>query len=125
MKIRLKLASLVLLLFVLTNCIKENECCCSQDITYLPTYSNPSNTTSSLIADFTVMKLDKNREPRLKISDDTGVIRYDENLIGKLLQKKPYIDFDYNHDFTIEISFNDYIPVSIKINGWEIINESV
>ena len=33
------------------------------------------------------MKLDKNREPRLKISDDTGVIRYDENLIGKLLQK--------------------------------------
>ena len=46
-----------------------------------------SNTTSSLIADFTVMKLDKNREPRLKISDDTGVIRYDENLIGKLLQK--------------------------------------
>lgn len=61
------------------------------------------------------MKLDKNREPRLKISDDTGVIRYDENLIGKLLQKKPYIDFDYNHDFTIEISFNDYIPVSIKL----------
>lgn len=95
-----------------------------EKITYLPTYSNPSNTTSSLIADFTVMKLDKNREPRLKISDDTGVIRYDENLIGKLLQK-PYIDFDYNHDFTIEISFNDYIPVSIKINGWEIINESV
>lgn len=71
------------------------------------------------------MKLDKNREPRLKISDDTGVIRYDENLIGKLLRKNPYIDFDYNHDFTIEISFNDYIPVSIKINGWEIINESV
>ncbi|WP_413686487.1 FimB/Mfa2 family fimbrial subunit [Phocaeicola vulgatus] len=35
------------------------------------------------------------------------------------------MDFDYNHDFTIEISFNDYIPVSIKINGWEIINESV
>ena len=96
-----------------------------EKITYLPTYSNPSNTTSSLIADFTVMKLDKNREPRLKISDDTGVIRYDENLIGKLLQKNPYIDFDYNHDFTIEISFNDYIPVSIKINGWEIINESV
>lgn len=58
-----------------------------EKITYLPTYSNPSNTTSSLIADFTVMKLDKNREPRLKISDDTGVIRYDENLIGKLLQK--------------------------------------
>lgn len=35
MKIRLKLASLVLLLFVLTNCIKENECCCSQDYTVL------------------------------------------------------------------------------------------
>ncbi len=64
-----------------------------EKITYLPTYSNPSNTTSSLMADFTVMKLDKNREPRLKISDDTGVIRYDENLIGKLLQKNPYIVF--------------------------------
>ena len=37
MKIRLKLASLVLLLFVLTNCIKENECCCSQDYTVLGT----------------------------------------------------------------------------------------
>lgn len=41
MKIRLKLASLVLLLFVLTNCIKENECCCSQDYTVLGLKYNP------------------------------------------------------------------------------------
>ena len=59
-----------------------------EKITYLPTYSNPSNTTSSLIADFTVMKLDKNREPRLKISDDTGVIRYDGKSYRQTAAKK-------------------------------------
>lgn len=98
------------------------------NITYIPAYSssvNNSSRTSPLIADFTVMKLDKSRAPRLKIADETGLVRYDENLIGKLLSKNPSINFDYDHDFTIEISFDNYIPVSIKINGWEIINESV
>lgn len=97
-------------------------------ISYIPAYSNPVDNLSRmnpLIADFTVMKLDKNRAPRLKIADETGLVRYDENLIGKLLSKNPSINFDYDHDFTIEISFDNYIPVSIKINGWEIINESI
>lgn len=94
-------------------------------ITYIPVYSNSLNKSTPLIADFTVMKLDNSRAPRLKIVDGMGIIRYDENLIGKLLGKNPHINFDYDHDFTIELSFNNYVPVSIKINGWEIIDESV
>lgn len=94
-------------------------------ITYLPIYSNPLNKNTSIIADFTVMKPDKGRAPRLKIADKAGIVRYDENLISELLSKNPSINFDYNHDFTIEILFNNYAPVNIKINGWEIIDESV
>lgn len=94
-------------------------------ITYLPIYSNPLNKNTSIIADFTVMKPDKGRAPRLKIADKAGIVRYDKNLISELLSKNPSINFDYNHDFTIEILFNNYAPVNIKINGWEIIDESV
>lgn len=71
------------------------------------------------------MRLEKDREPRLRIADKTGTIRYDENLIGKLIGGNPNIDFEHNHDFTIEISFDNYIPVIIKINGWEIVNEEI
>ena len=71
------------------------------------------------------MRLEKDREPRLRIADKTGTIRYDENLIGKLIGGNPNIDFKHNHDFTIEISFDNYIPVIIKINGWEIVNEEI
>ena len=44
---------------------------------------------------------------------------------GKLIGGNPNIDFEHNHDFTIEISFDNYIPVIIKINGWEIVNEEI
>ena len=50
---------------------------------------------------------------------------YDENFIGKLLGMNPDINFEYNHDFTIEISFNNYLPISIKINGWEVVVEEI
>ena len=46
-------------------------------------------------------------------------------LIGKLIGGNPNIDFEHNHNFTIEISFDNYIPVIIKINGWEIVNEEI
>lgn len=67
-----------------------------------------------------VMKLDKNRIPRLQIVDETNTVYYDENLIGELLGKNPNINLENEHDFTIEISFNGYSPIDIKINGWDI-----
>ncbi len=94
-------------------------------ITYIPIYEASSEQSNPLIADFNVMRLEKDREPRLRIADKTGTIRYDENLIGKLIGGNPNIDFEHNHDFTIEISFDNYIPVIIKINGWEIVNEEI
>lgn len=93
-------------------------------LTYIPVYSQTRAQASPLIADFNVMRLQNDRAARLKIKDETGTTKYDEALIGKLLSAYPGIDFDYTHDFIIEITFNDaYVPVSIKINGWEIINE--
>lgn len=94
-------------------------------ISYIPIYEASSGQSDPLIADFNVMRLEKDREPRLRIADKTGTIRYDENLIGKLIGENPNIDFEHNHDFTIEISFDNYIPVIIKINGWEIVNEEI
>ena len=94
-------------------------------ITYIPIYEASSEQSNPLIADFNVMRLEKDREPWLRIADKTGTIRYDENLIGKLIGGNPNIDFEHNHDFTIEISFDNYIPVIIKINGWEIVNEEI
>ena len=41
-----------------------------------------------------------------------------------LLAENPDIDFNSDHDFTIEITFDSYyVPVSIRINDWEIIIE--
>lgn len=38
-----------------------------------------------------------------------------ENFLGKIP-----IYLENEHDFTIEISFNGYSPIDIKINGWDI-----
>ncbi len=92
-------------------------------VTYIPHYMDSLKKSDPLIADFNVMKLENSRTPHLQIMDGAGTVRYDENLIGNLLAANPSINFEYDHDFTIEISFNNYIPVNIKINGWEIINE--
>jgi len=89
-------------------------------ITYIPVYMRLAKESNTLTADFNVMKLDKNRIPRLRILDEANTICYDENLIGELLGKNPDINLDNEHDFTIEISFDGYTPVDIKINGWEI-----
>lgn len=94
-------------------------------VTYIPSYTTKQSQVSPLIVDFNVMRLQTGRNPRLKIKDAGGVTRYDQNLISELLGANPYIDFDFDHDFTIEITFNEnYIPVSIRINGWEIIHET-
>ena len=94
-------------------------------ITYIPQYTSEQGNDIPLIADFTVMKLTSGRSPRLRIIDDRGTVRYDENLIGKLIGENPIINFEYDHDFVIDITFSTYIPISIKINGWEIINEEM
>lgn len=91
-------------------------------ITYIPNYVSRSDPT---VADFNVMKLEKGGKARLRIIDKDEVVRYDENLIDKLLGVNPNTNFDRDHDFLIEISFNHYIPSSIKINGWEIVTEEI
>lgn len=89
-------------------------------ITYTPVYVKQAKENDTLTADFNVMKLDKNRMPRLLILDEANTVRYNGNLIGELLGKNPGIDLENEHDFTIEISFDGYTPIYIKINGWEI-----
>lgn len=94
-------------------------------ITYIPQYENKQGSDVPLIADFAVMKLAPGRSPHLRIVDERGALRYDENLVGKLIGENPTINFEYDHDFVIEIIFSGYVPVSIKINGWEIIAEEM
>lgn len=94
-------------------------------ITYIPEYTSERANDTPLVADFTVMKLTSGSSSRLRIVDDRGTVRYDENLIGKLIGETPMINFEYDHDFIIDITFSAYIPISIKINGWEIINEEM
>lgn len=89
-------------------------------ILYIPVYMRVAKESNTLTADFNVMKLDKNWIPRLQIVDETNTVCYDENLIGELLGKNPNINLENEHDFTIEISFNGYSPIDIKINGWDI-----
>lgn len=40
--------------------------------------------------------------------------------IYRIFGKNPNINLENEHDFTIEISFNGYSPIDIKINGWDI-----
>lgn len=94
------------------------------DIIYTPFQTTIENQGGLYIADFQTMKLDESRNPCLRIKDGSGRVRYEENLIRQLLAKTPEIDFEKDHDFTIEIFFEDYIPIYIKINGWEVIIES-
>lgn len=92
-------------------------------IIYVPRYTSKQENEVPLIADFTVMKLATGKSPHLRIVDERGTVRYNENLIGKLIGENPTINFEYDHDFVVEIAFSGYVPVSIKINGWEIIEE--
>ena len=60
-------------------------------ILYIPVYMRVAKESNTLTADFNVMKLDKNRIPRLQIVDETNTVCYDENLIGELLGKIPIL----------------------------------
>lgn len=79
---------------------------------------------SELRQDFTVMRLAESRTPQLVITNpQTGHVLFEANLIGELLGLNPEIDFEYDHDFSIEIRFRDLTPVSITVNGWEVLDE--
>lgn len=93
-------------------------------VNYFPLYSRLPDEPGTWIADFNVMRLHPGSEARLKISSGGSGRQYDEKLVSDLLNANPYIDFDSDHDFTIEITFDEYyLPVSILVNGWEIITE--
>ena len=70
------------------------------------------------------MQLQTDSDTRLKIYSPEKELQYNEKLISGLLAENPDIDFNSDHDFTIEITFDSYyVPVSIRINDWEIIIE--
>lgn len=72
------------------------------------------------------MRLQDDSDARLKIYNSANELQYNESLITGLLGAHPDINFNTDHDFIIEISLDSYyIPVSIQINGWEIIPEDI
>ena len=102
----------------------QGETLSGQPISYLPEYSQPSDSPNTWIADFNVMQLQTDSDTRLKIYSPEKELQYNEKLISGLLAENPDIDFNSDHDFTIEITFDSYyVPVSIRINDWEIIIE--
>ena len=102
----------------------QGETLSGQPISSLPEYSQPSDSPNTWIADFNVMQLQTDSDTRLKIYSPEKELQYNEKLISGLLAENPDIDFNSDHDFTIEITFDSYyVPVSIRINDWEIIIE--
>lgn len=95
-------------------------------VNYLPRIASSPNDPTTWIAGFNVMQLQTTGETRLYIDSPDDGLQYNEKLVSGLLAANPDIDFNTDHDFTIEITFNDlYVPVSILINDWEIIPEDI
>lgn len=93
---------------------------------YFPNYSQSSDDPKSWMADFNVMSLYKESNAQLKINNPENELVYSEKLIQGLLGTNPNVDFNVDHDFIIEITFDShYVPISILINNWEIIPEVV
>ena len=93
---------------------------------YSPHYTQSPDLPGTWIADFNVMGLHDDSDAQLTVSQPDGELQYDEKLVKGLLGANPNINFNRDHDFTIEITFNDYyIPVSILVNDWEIIIEDI
>lgn len=96
------------------------------DLIYPPYNLQYSEPTASWHADFTLMRLQTDCQARLIIQTEPDKPEYNEDLIKGLLQANPSLDFNTDHDFIIEITFDgSSIPVSILINGWEIVNEEI
>ena len=94
----------------------------SDTLTYLPYNLQYTEATSTWTADFTVMRLDSESKALLTIKNEPGIPEFTADLVRELLNANPYLNFDTDHDFTIEITFGySNIPVSITVNGWEII----
>lgn len=95
-------------------------------INYLPHIAPSPDDPTTWVAGFNVMQLQTGSEARLHIDSPADGLQYDEKLVSGLLEANPDIDFNTDHDFTIEITFGDfYVPVSILINDWEIIPEEI
>lgn len=93
---------------------------------YSPHYTQSPGSPDTWIADFNVMGLYEDSDAQLIVSQPDNGSLYDEKLVKGLLGANPNIDFNRDHDFTIEITFNEYyIPVSILVNDWEIIIEDI
>lgn len=104
----------------------RGEIMSDQQIYYQPRYFQTTDLPNTWIADFNVMLLQSDSDARLKINSSDDEQQYNESLINGLLKANPDIDLTTDHDFTIEITFdNYYVPVNIQVNGWDIIFETV
>lgn len=94
-------------------------------LTYFPSYTD-SPDDSSLIADFTVMKLAMGRHPILKLYSADGTLQKQWDLMDNLIGKYPDMGFETGHDYEIVFRFDaGYVAVSITVNGWEIIDGKI
>lgn len=75
------------------------------------------------IADLSVLRIVKGRRPLLSVRDgESGNILYQRNL-SELLLNLPYADLDKEDFFEVELDFRGP-TISIKINGWNIIDNN-
>lgn len=75
-----------------------------------------------LESDFTLLKLEPALNNTLVITrKSTGKEIYRANLLKELLAKNPYLNFDCDHDFNIEIvTDGSYMILEIWVNEWPV-----
>lgn len=104
----------------------RGEIISEQLLYYSPHSAYSPDSANTWTAHFNIMRLQDDSDARLKIYNSANELQYNESLITGLLGAHPDINFNTDHDFIIEISLDSYyIPVSIQINGWEIIPEDI
>lgn len=92
-----------------------------EEVTYEP-YRRGVEKEASIVS-LSVLRLVEGGTPVFYIKDgDTGDVLYQRNLISLLLNL-PYTDLDKEDYFNIELDFEGP-TIAIKINGWEIIDNS-
>lgn len=96
----------------------------AQNLKYL--FGNYSLTNDTLKSTSTVMRLMIQDDPsqlRVLIPDNQYVL-YDKNMIQQILLNPRYknqSDLDREDEFTFEIKISPQLNISVKINGWDII----
>lgn len=104
----------------------QGEIMPDQSFHYFPYDIHTLDNPGTWVADFNIMLLQNDSNAMLQITNPDGELQYNEKLVSGLLAANPNINFNTDHEFTIEITFDEfYVPVSILVNDWEIISEEI